>query len=48
MNDNFFSVPLDSTGPKDIAALDKALREKYEENLNSKATNSTVDEQHSA
>lgn len=28
MNNNFFSIPLDTANPEDIASLDKALDEK--------------------
>ena len=44
MNDNYFSVPLDTTNPEDIAALDKALDEKLEKLNQAKSS----DEQHSA
>lgn len=33
MNDNFFSIPLDSTDPKDIAALDKEIDRLIDESI---------------
>lgn len=47
MNDNFFSIPLDTTKPEDIAALDKALDEKLN-SLAKKKGNNSEKEQHSA
>lgn len=48
MNDNFFSVPLDTTNPEDIAALDKALDEKLDKLSQKKKENISSGEQHSA
>ena len=48
MNDNFFSVPLDTTNPEDIAALDKALDEKLNKLSQKKKENISTGEQHSA
>ncbi len=48
MNDNFFSVPLDTTNPEDIAALDKALDEKLNKLSQKKKKNISAGEQHSA
>lgn len=33
MNDNFFSIPLDTTDPKDIAALDKEIDRLIDESV---------------
>lgn len=48
MNDNFFSVPLDTTNPEDIAALDKALDEKLNKLSQKKKENISAGKQHSA
>ena len=48
MNDNFFSIPLDTTNPEDIAALDKALDEKLNKLSQKKKENISTGEQHSA
>lgn len=48
MNDNFFSVPLDTTNPEDIAALDKALDDKLNKLSQKKKDNISTGEQHSA
>lgn len=48
MNDKFFSVPLDTTNPEDIAALDKALDEKLNKLSQKKKKNISASEPHSA
>ncbi len=48
MDDDIFAIPLDTTDPKDIAALDRALEEKLEKILREKAEKSSKDEEDSA
>ena len=47
-NKNIFSIPLDTTNPEDIAALDKALDEKLNKLSQKKKENISTGEQHSA
>lgn len=48
MDDEIFSIPLDTTDPEDIAALDRALEEKYKRLKREKAESAPKDEQNSA
>ncbi len=48
MNDDIFAIPLDTTDPKDIEALDRALEEKLKKIRREKAENSSKDEKDSA
>ena len=48
MSGNVFSIPLDSTNPEDIAALDRELNRLIEESKKQKGGDSSGKEQHTA
>ncbi len=48
MDEEFLSIPLDTTDPKDIELMEQFLRKKYEKILREKAENSSKDEKDSA